>query len=47
MGDFDKCIEVCLQAVEQGRELHADYKLIAKYFTSSIVNTIVNSQDWS
>ena len=28
--DDDKCIEVCQQAVEKGRELRADFKLIAK-----------------
>lgn len=27
---YDKCIEVCQQAVEKGRELRSDYKLIAR-----------------
>ncbi|KAH7916707.1 chaperone [Hygrophoropsis aurantiaca] len=29
-GEYDKCIEVCEKAVEEGRGLRADYKLLAK-----------------
>ncbi|KAF2655011.1 TPR-like protein [Lophiostoma macrostomum CBS 122681] len=31
-GDYQGCIEACLQAVEHGREILADFKLIAKAF---------------
>ncbi|KAF7433115.1 Hsp90 cochaperone [Pleurotus ostreatus] len=31
-GEFDQCIETCEKAVEEGRSLRADYKLIAKAF---------------
>ena len=30
-GEWDKCIETCELAVEKGRELRADFKIIAKY----------------
>lgn len=30
MGEYDKCIELCQTAVEKGRELRADFKLIAR-----------------
>lgn len=30
MGDFPKCIETCEKAVELGRDIRADFKLIAK-----------------
>jgi stress-induced-phosphoprotein 1 len=29
-GDYDKCIETCQQAVDEGRSMRADFKLIAK-----------------
>lgn len=29
-GEYEKCIEVCLKAVEVGREHRADFKLVAK-----------------
>lgn len=29
-GDYDKCIDACQKAVDQGREIRADYKLVAK-----------------
>ena len=31
-GDFDKTIESCNKAVEEGREIYADFKLIAKSY---------------
>ncbi|KAL7412013.1 putative Hsp90 cochaperone [Mrakia frigida] len=31
-GEFDKAIETCDKAVEEGRELRADYKMVAKAF---------------
>jgi stress-induced-phosphoprotein 1 len=31
-GEFDKAIEICEKAVDEGRSLRADYKLIAKAF---------------
>ncbi|KJZ68677.1 Heat shock protein sti1-like protein [Hirsutella minnesotensis 3608] len=31
-GDYDKCIEACTKAVEEGRMIYADFKLIAKSY---------------
>jgi hypothetical protein len=30
-GEWDTCVEICELAVEKGRELRADFKIIAKY----------------
>ena len=30
MSDYPKCIETCLKSVEHGRDLRADFQLIAK-----------------
>ncbi|KAJ3003097.1 UNVERIFIED_CONTAM: hypothetical protein HDU68_005883, partial [Siphonaria sp. JEL0065] len=32
MGNFDECIKVCDDAVEKGREIRADFKIISKAF---------------
>ncbi|CEJ89201.1 Putative Heat shock protein [[Torrubiella] hemipterigena] len=31
-GDFDKCIESCNQAIEEGRSIYADFKIMAKSY---------------
>jgi stress-induced-phosphoprotein 1 len=31
-GDYEKCIEACTKAIEEGREIYADFKLIAKSY---------------
>lgn len=31
-GDYDECIKTCTQAVDEGREIYADFKLIAKAY---------------
>ena len=33
MGKYDTCIEDCDEAYSRGRELHADYELLAKALT--------------
>ncbi|GAA5865033.1 hypothetical protein JCM3774_003945 [Rhodotorula dairenensis] len=44
-GNYDKAIETCEKAVEQGRELRADYKLIAKAL-GRIGSAYVRKQDY-
>jgi stress-induced-phosphoprotein 1 len=36
-GDYEGCIQACQEAVEYGREILADFKIIAKYVTSILV----------
>lgn len=31
-GDYDECIKACTRAVEEGRDIYADFKLIAKAY---------------
>lgn len=31
-GDYDKCIETCQKAIDEGRQIYADFKLIAKSY---------------
>jgi stress-induced-phosphoprotein 1 len=31
-GDYEKCVEACTKAIEEGREIYADFKLIAKSY---------------
>ncbi|RFU77632.1 heat shock sti1 [Trichoderma arundinaceum] len=31
-GDYDKCIEACQKAIDEGRQIYADFKLIAKSY---------------
>ena len=46
MGDYGSCIKTCEEAVELGRELHADYKLIAKAL-SRIGHSYEKQEDWA
>ena len=41
-GEWDKCIETCELAVERGRELRADFKIIAKYVSLSLSPICIN-----
>lgn len=38
-GDYEGCIKECETAIEEGREMRADFKLIAKYAPSLIKET--------
>ena len=40
MGKYEECIKDCEEAIERGRELRADYKLIARAMTR-IGNSLV------
>ncbi|PHH67324.1 hypothetical protein CDD81_87 [Ophiocordyceps australis] len=31
-GDYDKCIEACTKAIDEGRQIYADFKLISKSY---------------
>jgi len=44
-GDYDKTIEVCEKAVEEGRSIRADYKLVAKAL-GRIGNAYSKKGDW-
>uniref|UniRef100_A0A061R1E4 Stress-induced-phosphoprotein 1 n=1 Tax=Tetraselmis sp. GSL018 TaxID=582737 RepID=A0A061R1E4_9CHLO len=44
MGDYDKCIEDCNEAVTRGRKMYADYKLIARAMTRK-ANALVQKGD--
>ncbi|KAK9927483.1 hypothetical protein M0R45_024664 [Rubus argutus] len=49
MGQYDDCIKDCDKAVERGRELRADYKMIAKALTrkgTAIAKTAKTSKDF-
>ncbi|KAH9279889.1 Stress-induced-phosphoprotein 1 [Echinococcus granulosus] len=46
MGDFAECIKTCEKAVDLGRDLHADYKLIAKAL-SRIGHCYEKQEDWA
>ncbi|KAM5572804.1 hypothetical protein ABKV19_012721 [Rosa sericea] len=49
MGQYDECIKDCDKAVERGREVRADFKMIAKALTrkgTAIVKTAKTSKDY-
>lgn len=31
-GDYDKCVEACTKAIDEGRQIYADFRLIAKSY---------------
>ena len=43
-GDYDAAIETCEKAIEQGRELRADYKVVAKSF-ARLGNSFLKKDD--
>lgn len=49
MGKYEECIADCDKAVERGRELHADYKMVARALTrkgTSLVKMAKTSKDY-
>lgn len=49
MGKYEDCIKDCDKAVERGRELHSDYKMIARALTrkgTAYVKMAVSSKDY-
>jgi stress-induced-phosphoprotein 1 len=42
-GDYEKCIETCNKAITEGREMLADFKLIAKYVPQIFLTLANNS----
>ncbi|CAD6262908.1 unnamed protein product [Miscanthus lutarioriparius] len=49
MGKFDECIKDCDKAVERGRELHADFKMISRALTrkgTALAKLAKSSQDY-
>lgn len=45
MGDYEQCIKTCEKAVDLGRDLHSDYKLIAKAL-ARIGHCYEKQEDW-
>jgi len=49
MGKYDECIKDCDKAVERGRELHADFKMISRALTrkgTALAKLAKSSQDY-
>ncbi|KAG6475876.1 hsp70-Hsp90 organizing protein-like [Zingiber officinale] len=49
MGKFEECIKDCDKAVERGRELHSDFKMIARALTrkgTALTKLAKNSKDY-